>query len=114
MPDNLEELDKHVYIYCLCPSNKMLKGMMYMASLLINGILFSAQNCSRSTKRDSSVCKYKDNEGFHYGRILAFVKMNPPSAVLRPFSANTTQSHCCLEQALLAGISYRFTRMRIF
>ena len=61
--------------------------------LSINGTRYCAQNCNRSTKRDSSVCYYKDTEGFHYGRILAsFVNMNPPSAVLKPFSANTTQS----------------------
>ena len=31
MPDNLENWTNK-YIYCLCPSNIMLKGMMYMAS----------------------------------------------------------------------------------
>ena len=53
------------------------------------------KNCNMSTKRDSSVCYYKDNERFHYGRILAFVKMNPPSAVLRPLSTKNTQSLLC-------------------
>ena len=91
MPDNLEELDKHVYILPMSFQYNV-EGHDVYGKLLINGTQFFSQNCSRSTKRDSSVCYYRENEGFHYGRILAFVKMNPPSAVIRPFSASTTLS----------------------
>ena len=91
MPSNLEELDKHVY---LLPTSFQynFEGHDVYGKLLKNGTLYCAQNCSRSTKRDSSVCYYKDDAGMHYGRILAFVKMDPPSAVVRPFSVNSTQS----------------------
>ena len=73
MPDNLEELDKHVYILPMSFQYNV-EGHDVYGKLLINGTLYSAQHCSRSMKRDYSVCYYKDNEGFHYGKILELVK----------------------------------------
>ncbi|KAL5497384.1 hypothetical protein EMCRGX_G013849 [Ephydatia muelleri] len=89
MPSEFEELGKHMYTI---PTSFMqnVEGYDLYGKLLLNGTLYYAQNCSRSTKRESSVCYYKENESTHYGRIIAFVKMDPPSAIVRPFSV--TQS----------------------
>ena len=91
MPNHLVKLLKHVYILPMSFQYNV-EGHDMFGKLLINGTRYSAQNCNMSAKRDSSVCYY---EGFHYGRILVFVKMNPPSAVLRPLSTKNTQSLLC-------------------
>ena len=94
MPSHLMKLDNHVYILPMSLQYNV-EGHDVYGKLLINVTRYCAENCNLSTKRDSSVCYFKDNEGYHYGRILAFVKMNPPSAVLRPLSIKKQQSLLC-------------------
>ena len=88
MPSNIEEVEPHVYLFPTSLQGR-LDGYDIYGKLMKNRVTFCAQSCSRSVKRDSSLCYYKDTNGKWYGRILGFIKMDPPSAVERQFKVKT-------------------------
>ena len=56
----------------------------------VDRVMFHSQTTSRSLRRDSSVCYYKDDDGScRYGRIIAFIKMTPTSAVIQKFDSHS-------------------------
>ena len=79
----LSDLEEVVSIYFQLPFNTVLKDTKLL------------KVSSKSAKCDSSVCYYKDTNGKRYGKILGFIKMNTPSAIMRPFKLKT-QSYCLL------------------
>ena len=84
MPSDLEEVENYFQL----PFS--IVGYNVYGKLLKDGLIFYAQNCSKSAKRDSSACYYEDTNGKRkYGKIMGFIKMNPPSAIVKPFKVKT-------------------------
>ena len=56
----------------------------------VDRVMFHSQTTSRSLRRDSSVCYYKDDDGScRYGRIIAFITMTPTSTVIQKFDSHS-------------------------